>query len=332
MKNALLVYEPVKGEGINIGDYIQSIAASQFLKEPYVYINREHLNEYDGEKVKLIMNGWYMHRPENFPPSENIAPLLVAFHINTLAKDKMLSEKTIQWLKLHEPIGCRDHYTEQLLKGKGVNAYFSGCLTLTLGETYKRDNLSGNIYFVDPVVYSGRRDLLYIVKVFLFSLFHFKCIFTICKKKYKYFSLENIYRSAAFILQYSKIFSKDVLLSAEYIQQQYKGNKSENFYFAEADKLLRKYVNAKLVVTSRIHCALPCTGFETPVLYIHEKNSSEVSTCRLDGILELFNVIYTNKGNFENSQNIAVCNPVIKHSYIALKTNLISRCKKFMEP
>ena len=331
MQYGLLTYEPVIGEGINIGDYIQSIAARQFLPAPYLYLNREHLNEYKGDSVKLIMNGWYMHHPENFPPSDTIEPLLVAFHINTLAKEKMLSEKTIEWLKKHEPIGCRDHYTEKLLKEKDVDAYFSGCLTLTLGDIYKRDNPSDNIYFVDPAVYSGKDNPFYIFKVLIFLLCNLRLVRKICSKKFSNNSFVNIYRSAAFSFQYNKLFPKHVLESAEYINQYYSGKDSEDFYFKEADILLKKYANAKLVVTSRIHCALPCTGFETPVLYIHEKIQSEISTCRLDGLIDLFNVIFLDKGKFENPQNINVNNPEIKRSYVPLKKALIEKCRKFAE-
>ena len=65
-----------------------------------------------------------MHHPEQWPPSEKIHPLFVAFHINELAKDTLLSNESIAYLKAHEPIGCRDTHTTDMLKAKGVKAYF----------------------------------------------------------------------------------------------------------------------------------------------------------------------------------------------------------------
>lgn len=83
MKEALLKYD-FTDHGLNIGDYIQSLAAKQFLNnQDPILISREALNEYDGEQVKLIMNGWFLMNGENFPPSEKITPLLVSHHINT---------------------------------------------------------------------------------------------------------------------------------------------------------------------------------------------------------------------------------------------------------
>lgn len=77
----------VSTEGqVNIGDYIQALASKQFLPHLDGFIQREELKGYNEEECKVIMNGWYMHHPENWPPSNKIIPLYVAFHINSLAK------------------------------------------------------------------------------------------------------------------------------------------------------------------------------------------------------------------------------------------------------
>ena len=48
-------------ESLNIGDYIQALAVRQFLPTMDGFIERERLDEYDGEEVGVIMNGWFMH-------------------------------------------------------------------------------------------------------------------------------------------------------------------------------------------------------------------------------------------------------------------------------
>lgn len=67
-----------------------------------------------------------------------------------------------------------------------------------------------------------------------------------------------------------KLLDKDVFDQAIFITQYHEGNeyKSEEERFLRANELLRKYASAKYVITSRIHCALPCLGFQTPVIYI----------------------------------------------------------------
>ena len=63
----------------------------------------------------------------------------------------MLTEKGIAYLKKHAPIGCRDKFTVQILNEKGIDAYFTGCLTLTLDNYKVDDALRGDdIYIVDP--------------------------------------------------------------------------------------------------------------------------------------------------------------------------------------
>lgn len=64
--------------------------------------------------------------------------------------------------------------------------------------------------------------------------------------------------------------------------------------FAFGEELLKKYASAKYVVTSRIHCALPSLSLGTPTLYIDIPNDHNVSSCRLNGIKELFHIIHTN--------------------------------------
>src|SRR4051794_26866989 len=114
MKNSLLIYK-AKGKWKNIGDYIQSVAAEQYTGRDVVFVEREHLHEYSGEPIKLIMNGWYMHIPENWPPSKDIVPLLTSIHMTPNIGERMLTEGGIEYLKKHGPVGCRDKGTELLL-------------------------------------------------------------------------------------------------------------------------------------------------------------------------------------------------------------------------
>ena len=54
----------------------------------------------------------------------------------------------------------------------------------------------------------------------------------------------------------------------------------------KANDLLNKYRNAKLVITSRLHCALPCRAFNTDVIFIHKNLNTDH---RFSGLLEILN-------------------------------------------
>ena len=77
--------------------------------------------------------------------------------------------------------------------------------------------------------------------------------------------------------------------------------------FKLAKELLDKYARAKLVISTRIHGALPCLAFNTPVIFINESYDN-----RYTGIYELLNTIGINiKGEFSinvklNDNNLVV--------------------------
>ena len=106
--------------------------------------------------VILVCNGWFMHKQNNifhFPPPSWIRPIYTSFHINN--PELLKNTIAIDNLKLHQPIGCRDTSTVSLLREYNIEAYFSGCLTMTfnlrdpnLGFTVSEDFTDINV-FVD---------------------------------------------------------------------------------------------------------------------------------------------------------------------------------------
>lgn len=284
MQYGLLSYEENK-RFFNVGDNIQSLAAKQFLPQVDTYLNREKLGEYQGEPIKLIMNGWFTHNIHNWVPSDAIKPLFISFHMNNTAAPAMLSEKGIAYLKKHQPIGCRDQFTADTLNAKGIKAYFTGCLTLTLDSYKVPDTERGDaVYIVDPLYgYTTYRKVTYDYKRFLRSVQN-GSIFQIGKRKKH---LDNL-------------IDKDLQKEAIYINQEPEAGKyTDAEKFAMAEDLLHKYARAKLVITSRIHCALPCLAMGTPVIFINGFNSF-VDSCRFEGILDLFNRVDVDSktGNF----------------------------------
>ena len=275
-KYALMKY-PMKHK-CNIGDYIQSLAAEQYLPRVDAYVSREHLSDYDGDPVHLILKGWFMHNVTKWPPSPKINPLVVSFHINTLAAKGILSNEGVEFFKrLDRPIGCRDAHTAELLQRKGIEAYFSGCLTTTLDLKYKNDKDRGEeILFVDP----------------LFKNNHFKKLVYTKRSFAKGIISGEVFKLGERKRLLSSIFSRDILKNAVYLTHifpQAKYSESERFDLAR--RYLMRYARAKLVVTSRIHCALPCLALGTPVIFLNSKLDNFESACRFDGIINLFNAI-----------------------------------------
>ena len=305
----------------NLGDYIQSLAAKQFLPQVDEYICRENLSEYDANQVKMIMNGWYMACPDNWPPSSKIDPLFVSFHINMNVENKMLSEKSINYLKQHEPIGCRDLHTRDILMSAGVDAYFSGCLTLTLGRTYKRTNVNDKILFVNVL-----EELLTWKDI----LSRPRSFFRMAVKhgKFKSWLEKNRY--------INEIFDKDLLKQAEYYNPMIEEGQDQSYYFKKADEYLKELASAKFVVTSKIHTALPCLAIGTPVIFINGGLYDKANVYRLGGLVDMMNqVIIDKKGNISTNFDIKL--PITADSvfenptrHVKYANELAERCRKFI--
>ena len=336
MKKGLLVVGTE--DGLNIGDYIQAVAAEQFFDHIDLYLEREKLDEYDGEPVKIIMNGWYMHHPNHWPPAVNINPLFVAFHINSVAKQKLLSPKSINYLKKYSPIGCRDLGTTELLLSKGVDVYYSACLTLTLGYKYKSDKKNGKCYMVDPFYILHKGDFKTILRNIVELPFYYGAVKKIQRKLGVKKSVKELLALVSYYREYKKIFSKDLLLNAEYITHEssnlHKLYPTNGAKLDCAKALVKKYAEASLVITSRIHCALPCLGLETPVIYIENQQQEETSSCRLKGLKDFFNIIVWNNGHLKSLfpiKEIITSKSIIsnKDDYRKYAKDLIKRCCEF---
>ncbi len=215
----------------NLGDEIQSLAARRFLPRVDRFIAREDLQSDPGCEVAVstIMNGWFLHHPERWPPHPAIRPLLTSFHVSQFKPSSwrpwrpgpaqiIMSPKNIDYLRRHGPVGARDRATLSLLARHGVESFYSGCLTLTFParDQVERKNMVACDLDADTLkALAGRLKAPPLITT----------------------HTDNVTQSAA-------------------------------DRFTKAESLLRLYAEARLVVTSRLHCALPCIAFGTPVLFI----------------------------------------------------------------
>lgn len=253
---------------INIGDEIQSLATMDLLPKVDYFLDRESLNNPPtDEQVKLICNGWFMDNPKNWPPADNINPLFISFHVTRQNSSyKLIPNKNlINYYKKFEPIGCRDYGTLRYFQNIGVKAYYSGCLTLTMQNKFSERNDS--IVLADPIrsnYTSEYRD--HLVKQMVPKKYHDSVIYTFHHNRDRERSVEN--------------------------------------RFQEAEKLIEIYSKAKIVITSRIHVALPCLALGTPVYFIDAGYHSTLYNLndRFEGLIDYFNVIgedffpYSKKG------------------------------------
>mgnify|MGYP002781041882 CR=1 FL=1 len=259
----------------NLGDDIQTLAVMQHgVCDGFI---ERDLIGYHTEKspVRMILFGWHMNDilcwlrtqyrfqlltratrllarlvPRRFrhylyawPPSADIEPLLISMHC-TKAFQEAMSPASIAYFKKHQPVGCRDLLTQDFFEKNGVEAYFSGCLTLTL----KKEN------FAAPRFSPNEKPRIYLVDI------------PGCETKE-----DTLFKSLpACIREYAEFLTHATKLTD--LKQRHDA----------ARQLLARYTDADLVITSRLHCALPCVAFGTPVLFFH----GNLADSRFAGLLD----------------------------------------------
>lgn len=319
----------------NIGDYVQAVATRQFVNPIDQYVEQEEANLYqpeDGIPIRLIMNGWFQWRAENWPPSPWVKPLLVSMHISPIKAEQLLTAKGVAFLRKNAPVGCRDYYTQQLLEQHGVPAYFSACMTLTLGRKYHvASEQRKGIYFVDPYFEVpplrneyGKFNWNILGKVLKTVMAHPSVVWKLSQRDFfkKYsptgfldrntHKYRPIYKAALFYRVYSRKFTRRMLLDAEYITHwmdvDMKTSTNDQL-LGIAEDLVRKYAAARMIVTSRIHAGLPCLGTETPVVFVANEqvtseNGSFNTPGRLGGLLEFFRVMSLEGNVFSTADSV----------------------------
>lgn len=198
----------------------------------------------------------------------------------------MKNPKTIEYFKNYGRVGCRDLYTLKSLQDVGVDAYFSGCLTTTLDIKYKFEGERSGVVLADPLFLLPNWDIL---------TYNYK------------FLIKGALRGDLFRLNerkklLKKLISPGILESTPNLHHKLPGSHSEEQRFQEAERFLNTFAKAKLVVTSRIHCALPCLALGTPVIFINYGFSNASDQSRFKGITDLFNTITIDeKGNVQSN-------------------------------
>lgn len=317
---------------VNIGDHVQSCAAEQFLPQIDFFVERDGLNRRGLKTAKIIMNGWFTDAPENWPPNPALIPLFVSFHLQPSSAEVILKkQENIDYFKKHEPIGCRDFQTVKTLENAGINAYFSFCLTTTLDINYKSDKKTNEVLFVDPLYSYDARLLL---KMSL-------------KEALKKVSLKKLIKLKDYFkpkADLSQFVPEQVINKAIKIDHYVSADQSNEELYKTAKSLLNRYSEAKIVVTSRIHCALPCLAMGTPVLFVLDGLKDEgLHMSRFRGVLDHINILTNDPKDeinklFGRNMNVFHPNeidwenpPINPESFKELSDQLKKTCKDFIE-
>jgi hypothetical protein len=271
----------------NLGDEIQSLAARRFLPHVDRLLDRDRLNApgWACPRLGLIMNGWFTNSPENWPPHSVIEPLIISFHLSDQmttggfsAAEALVVGENAAWLRHNGPIGARDPWTFELLRRNDIDAWFSGCLTLTLCPP-------SNVVRKDYIVLSD---------------------------------------VSAEIAASASRQTRSKMVTTTHAETK---TNSSRVRFSMAESLLRLYAEARCVVTSRLHCALPCLAMDTPVLLIPPRSAAK----RMGGLSSLVRTCTPAEFLARRAAFDLEAAPNNPQGFLPLRAKLLEQCRAFTE-
>ena len=299
----------------NLGDYIQTLSAQRFFEHQPSLFLRDRLHENPVQKHKVIINGWFMEQPQNWSPHPYVVPLFISFHLNPTVVHKLLTPEGVSYLKQFEPIGCRDFYTQRQLTAKGIASYFSACLTLSLKK---------NVVF--PTSISKKSHIL-VLSVFERLARMGKPLDQKSGGVLQYLKSQfNQYRFRNAQLRLKKFLAgtgQEITYRSQILTPT---EMALDRPFDLAKDQLEAIASASLVITSRIHTALPAVALGTPVLFLEDGLDHHNQNSRLEGLRQFFTCSYSRDLKKIQWQNIT--NPNAHVPYVKAMEEKIAQFLK----
>lgn len=204
----------------NIGDDMQALSMLLHLKRLSGFLNRDKLPAYSGKHLNFVTTAAFS--TEATPPSdEALSAFLWGMCVGTQGFFK--DADWMAYFRERQPFGARDQASTDLLNAYGIDAYWSGCITLHLGSR------------LPPVPMEQRKGIYF---------------FDVKRPEMEKYVPRHIARQAIHMSTFvPPSIRQDQLARLAYLT-----------------RLVDVMRHARMIVTRRLHVALPCVGMGTPVI------------------------------------------------------------------
>lgn len=138
---------------VNVGDAFQIMAVKHLYslmgisEKDIIHVDWLELGNYSGEYVVLPIN-LSMFINSGQQSFADMSPYIIPVFIGASFKHTSVDEKQLDFFKKHEPIGCRDERTMEILRNHHIEAYLAGCIACTLPEIESKTE-KNKVFFVD---------------------------------------------------------------------------------------------------------------------------------------------------------------------------------------
>ena len=219
----------------NLGDWIQMLAMEYLFREwgiqEYLRVPRNTAANYAGETVIVPWNGvlFDMNCNRQWHETFPFSDKIIPIFFSMYYHGVYMRESTMNHFNKFAPIGCRDEVTMELMKKNGIPAYISGCVTALFPRRDQREVMQNKVLLVDAP--KGIEDYM----------------------------PEELRTD---ILYGTNLYPVKRLEGEHYMTAE----ESEAAYNCAKENLRFWCENAKLIVTSRLHVAIPCMAMGIPVV------------------------------------------------------------------
>lgn len=210
----------------------------------------------DNRRIRVVLNGYFTSNPDSWPPSDCLDPLFVSFHV-----------ADVFYPGYPNPGPSYPRAAVDVLLQDEIKSYYKSYEPIGCRDFVTRDrfvNLGVKAYFSACLTLTLKR--------WIFERRDHICLVDPCCE------LGEILSSMP-----KSLAEKAIIISHDFDAK----NLDVDARFALARKLLECYQTASLVITSRIHCALPCLAFGTPLIFV----PPTLDKSRLPGLIQLLNCV-----------------------------------------
>lgn len=277
---------------LNLGDDIQTYAQARFLPRIDYLIDREAIDSFVPDKkeyVATILNAWYQHDLIHFDVSPYIYPKFISMYF------------------------LEFYYYKHLLDNHNL-CYFD-------------ESVLDKFRKFAPI---GVRDM-HTKELFdeLDIPNYFSGCLTLTLEKFEGLLKEDYIYAVGLnddeLAKLKKMTKREVrVFQQDYDEPIFKDETWETRK-KRVEEILMEYQKAHMVITTKLHCTLPCIALETPVLLLYQdKHEGRMATFK-----EYAN--YINRSDFLNA-DIDIEHPKKNpNTYKKIRESLIASCEKFVK-
>ena len=293
--------EYLKNHGMNLGDETQGLAGIQALPRLDAFVERDKLEMVrfsdsktpplirslnsslpdDGRRVQMFFNAWWGTKTMTWPPPNFIDPISISMHIQPRPEITRIFRETPDVVVL-EPVPVRPSPERPSWFARVYRKIFRQ------SEPDVTDYVPPVAPYLKSQAPIGARD----TKTLQFLRDNgVNAVFSACLTMT--LSLPKVERDGGVLIvdvdaekQLKGVVPDSVLEGSTYFTQKLLGEDADDgvLRFVLAFERLLAYSRARLVITNRLHVAMPCVALGTPVIFVHGKKLPGGGGNRMDGL------------------------------------------------